>query len=80
MKKNIVPNSFVEIIICTISGLPSEIKEKNEFYEKLSSYSTLLVYVDIILSNTRQYYSRLWIIEPNWSPGFWLNYPVTLYN
>ena len=43
MKKIIVPNSFVEIIICGISGLPSEIKEKNEFYEKLSSYSTLLV-------------------------------------
>ena len=31
MKKFFVPNSFVEIIICGISGLPSEIKDKNEW-------------------------------------------------
>ena len=30
MKKNIVPDIF-EIIICGISGLPSEIKDKNEW-------------------------------------------------
>ena len=50
MKKFFVPNSFVEIIICGISGLPSEIKEEKWILRKIE-FIFYLIGIDIILSS-----------------------------